>query len=112
MLPLIFANISEISYICIAIYSSTLIQTKNFPYQYIMDDLSELFRSVVDQAGALDIAASEFQKMLADDPELRAEYKEWCEENGYSERRGFNEFAEDYVNSREEKWDSLTDYDQ
>ena len=50
--------------------------------------------------------------MLADDNDLRNEYKDWCEEMGYSERKGFSEYAEEYISNREEKWDSLTDYDQ
>ena len=49
--------------------------------------------------------------MIADDPDLKAEYKEWCEEMGYSERTGFTEYAEELIRSQEEKWDSLTDYD-
>lgn len=76
-----------------------------------MTDIETLIQSLVDQTGALDMAQSEFKRMLADDNELRADYKEWCEELGYSERNGFIEYAEEFVNSREEKWDSLTDYD-
>lgn len=76
-----------------------------------MTDIETLIQSLVDQTGALDMAQSEFKRMLADDNELRADYKEWCEELGYSERYGFIEYAEEFVNSREEKWDSLTDYD-
>ncbi len=76
-----------------------------------MNDITDLFNSIIDQTGALDIAVSEFKRMIADDPELRAAYKEWCEETGTSERHGFTEYSEEYVRSREEKWDSLTDYD-
>lgn len=76
-----------------------------------MIDITELIHRLIDQTGALDIAQSEFKRLLADDSEMKAAYKEWCEEMGYSERNGFIEYAEEYIRSREEKWDSLTDYD-
>lgn len=76
-----------------------------------MNDITELFQSIIDQTGALDIAISEFKRMLSDDADLKIQYKEWCEDNGYTEKNGFSEYAEEYVRSREEKWDSLTDYD-
>ena len=53
-----------------------------------------------------------FKRMLADDNDLRHEYKDWCEDMGYSERSGFSDYAEEYISNCEEKWDSLTDYDQ
>jgi len=74
-------------------------------------EITSIFESIILQAGALDIAISEFKRMIADDSELKKKYKEWCEENGYAERHGFIEYAENFINSREEIWDSLTDYD-
>ena len=76
-----------------------------------MTDINELIKNLISQTGALDIAHSEFRRMIADDPDLRAEYKEWCEDMGYTERTGFLEYAEEHIRSQEEKWDSLTDYD-
>ena len=77
-----------------------------------MTDFNELIENIIHQSGAIDIAESQFKRMLADDNDLRNEYKDWCEEMGYSERKGFSEYAEEYISNREEKWDSLTDYDQ
>lgn len=74
-------------------------------------EMTEIFENIILQAGAIDIAVAEFKRMVADDPVLKAKYKEWCEENGTSERHGFIDYAEDFINSREEIWDSLTDYD-
>ncbi|MDE7155439.1 MAG: hypothetical protein K2N79_04045 [Muribaculaceae bacterium] len=76
-----------------------------------MTDFNELIQNILTQTGALDMALSEFKRMIADDPELKAEYKEWCEHMGYSERTGFSDYAEELMQSQEEKWDSLTDYD-
>ena len=77
-----------------------------------MNDITALFEQIILQSDALDVAISEFKMKLADDPEFKQNYKEWCESKGYSERTGFKEYAEEFIREREEKWDSLTDYDQ
>ena len=77
-----------------------------------MTDFNELIENIIHQSGAIDIAEEEFKRMLADDNDLRHEYKDWCEDMGYSERSGFSDYAEEYISNCEEKWDSLTDYDQ
>ncbi|MDE6266409.1 MAG: hypothetical protein K2M07_03555 [Muribaculaceae bacterium] len=76
-----------------------------------MNDLTELFDRIILQSDALDMAISEFKRMIADDAEFKQQYKQWCEEEGYSERTGFKEYAENFIREREEKWDSLADYD-
>lgn len=90
---------------CIKPIIILLVKMEEYP------ELTTIFETIILQAGALDIAIAEFRRMIADDPELKSKYKEWCEENGYSERHGFEDYAEDFINSREEIWDSLTDYD-
>ena len=77
-----------------------------------MTDFNELIENISHQTGAIDIAEAEFKRMLADDSDLRREYKDWCDEMGYTERKGFSDYAEEYISNREEKYDSLTDYDQ
>ncbi|MBD5234179.1 MAG: hypothetical protein HDS65_08395 [Bacteroidales bacterium] len=76
-----------------------------------MDDIKDLFISIIEEAPGIDIADSEFKKMLIDDPELRRKYKEYCREQGTSERNGFVEFCEEYCADRNSIWDSLNDYD-
>ncbi len=76
-----------------------------------MTDFNNLIENIIHQSGAVDIAEAEFKRMLADDSDLRSEYRDWCDEMGYSERTGFSDYAEEYISNREEKWDSLTDYD-
>ena len=48
---------------------------------------------------------------MADDAELRESYREWCQERGYSTRRGFADFAEEYIEQHDAVWDSLNDFD-
>ena len=50
--------------------------------------------------------------MIADDDELRRQYREWCRENGSTERYGFTDFCKEYLESQESVWDSLNNYDE
>jgi hypothetical protein len=80
-----------------------------------MDNDSELTNyivSLIETNGSIDVAEAEFKRIMADDHDLRDQYREWCDENGYTPRRGFMQFAEEYNESREAVWDSLSDYDE
>ena len=74
-------------------------------------DITQYFDTLLQQTGSVDIADAELKKAIADDQELHSIYREWCLENGYSERRGFLDYADEYLDSQHSKWDSLTDYD-
>lgn len=77
-----------------------------------MNNLSEYIKDLLVQHRSINIAESEFRRMMADDPELRKEYKEWCDECGYTEKHGFKEFSEEYIESQDSIWESLNDYDE
>jgi hypothetical protein len=77
-----------------------------------MNDITDLFLSVLNQAGSVDIAEAEFKKMIGADEELHQEYREWCHVVGNSERHGFVDFCDEYLNDREEVWNNLSDYDE
>lgn len=77
-----------------------------------MDDIEDVFRSVLSEQDSIDIAESEFKRMAAEDPELHAQYREWCHIVGSSERMGFRDFAEEYKARLDDVWESLTDYDE
>ena len=51
-----------------------------------MDDIIELFISTIKEAPSIDIAEAEFKRQLIDDPDLRKAYKEYCNEQGTSEK--------------------------
>lgn len=76
-----------------------------------MKEITELFNSIIEEAPSLDIAESEFKQSLIDNPELRKAYREYCHEQGSSEKRGFLDYAEQYCDDRNEVWESLSDYD-
>ena len=79
-----------------------------------MDDIFEIteyFERLLEQTGGIDMAEAEFKRAIADDAELHALYREWCHENGSSERNGFLDYCDEYMESQDSKWDSLSEYD-
>lgn len=76
-----------------------------------MENITELFENLLKTFRRVDIANREFRRMLDDDEELREQYAQWCDENGSSQRYGFQDFAEQYIENQNSIWDSLTDYD-
>ena len=76
-----------------------------------MNDITELFIKLIDEHDSIDIAEDVFKKSLVDDRELKAGYAEWCHAVGSSEKRGFRDWAEEYVDSRHSMYESLSDYD-
>jgi len=75
-------------------------------------DITEYFNSLISQTGSIDMAEAEFKRAIAEDNELHTIYREWCNENGSSERNGFLDFCDEYMESQDSKWDSLNDYDE
>ena len=76
-----------------------------------MDNIIDLFLTLIKHSPGLDIAESEFRQMLIDDPELRKSYREYCREEGTSERRGFRDFCDSYLENQDEVWNTLSDFD-
>lgn len=77
-----------------------------------MDDITRFFRQLIEQSKSFDIAEAEFKRLIAEDDELKAEYSEWCNAVGSSERNGFRDFCDEYMASQDNIWDALTDYDE
>ena len=51
------------------------------------------------------------KKNIHENPELKGAYRQWCSDEGSSEKNGFFDFAEEYLSNQNEVWASLTDYD-
>lgn len=75
-----------------------------------MTDIIEVFTSYLNQYKSVDIAESEFKKDIHVDPELRQAYRDWCDEVGSSEKDGFADYCEEYLDSQADIWNSLNDY--
>lgn len=77
-----------------------------------MTDITELFESLLAEHDSIDIAEAEFKRLIAEDSGLKEMYSDWCEAVGSTEKHGFFDFAEEYKDSCDSVWDSLTDYDE
>lgn len=67
-------------------------------------DIVTFFTDIINQAGSYDIARAEFFRIIADDEEIQQQYREWCDENGFSERKGFDEFIDQRIDSHDSVW--------
>ncbi|MCH5325824.1 MAG: hypothetical protein J1E29_01315 [Duncaniella sp.] len=74
-----------------------------------MNDITEYFADMIRQYESIDIAEAEFKKQIHEDPELRARYRDWCHEVGSSEKRGFLDYCDEYLDSQDTIWDNLKD---
>lgn len=71
--------------------------------------ITDFFLDLLKEYGSVDIADAEFKKQLHEDSDLHAAYREWCHEVGSSEKRGFLDYCEEYLESQESIWDNLKD---
>ena len=74
-----------------------------------MEELTNMFVELLRAYGSVDLAEAEFKRIMSDDAQLHETYRTWCDENGYTERSGFLDFAEEYIANQNSVWDSLTD---
>lgn len=77
-----------------------------------MTDIIDIFNQYLSQYDSIDIAESEFKKSIHENPDLREAYREWCHEVGSTEKRGFYDYAEEYLDSQDDVWNTLTDIDE
>jgi hypothetical protein len=77
-----------------------------------MNDIIQIFDSLIEQYGSIDIANNEFKKLIAEDENIFEEYSEWCHAVGSSEKKGFLDYCEEYKASQDSIWDTLTDFDE
>lgn len=70
-----------------------------------MKYITELFDSFLRQSDSIDMAESDFKRMLVDDPDLKKEYKSWCRERDTTERDGFLEYSREYIERHSGGWD-------
>ncbi len=75
------------------------------------EDITEVFNNLLKHFDSVDVAEAEFKKMIHEEPELKALYKEWCRNNGSTEKNGFHDYTEEYLDSQDSVWESLNDYD-
>lgn len=77
-----------------------------------MKDITELFQQLLHQNRSVDIAEAEFKKLIHEDAELREQYRDWCDAVGSSEKMGFLDYCDEYLESQDSIYDTLNDYDE
>ena len=76
-----------------------------------MADIEELLRSLIDQHRSIDIVESEFKRILNEDKTIKDDYTAWCEEEGYSYRKGYHEFIQQFFDSENSIWNSFIQFE-
>ena len=77
-----------------------------------MNDITQIFHDMLTQNHSVDIAEAEFKKLINEDSDLRDQYREWCDAVGSSEKNGFRDYCDEYMESQDSIWDSLNDFDE
>ena len=75
----------------------------------IMNDISEILRCLLDQYSQLDDVDNEFQRMISEDDELKKEYDNWCEANGYNPKTGYQDYLDELLESQDSIWENIGD---
>jgi len=72
-------------------------------------DIRDYFDALLKQYGSVDIADDEFKKQIHEDKNLREKYKHYCHEVGSTEKNGFLDYCEEFLDSQDTIWDNLKD---
>jgi len=76
------------------------------------NDITEIFNRYLTDYPSPDIAESEFKKDIAEDNDLRSAYRDWCHEVGSSEKDGFFDYCDEYLQQQNDVWENLNDFDE
>jgi len=77
-----------------------------------MKDITDLFQELLHNNRSVDIAEAEFKKLIHEDAELHVQYRDWCDAVGSSEKMGFLDYCDEYLESQDSIYDTLNDYDE
>lgn len=74
-----------------------------------MNDISEIIRALLDQYSNTSEAEREFESMMNEDSQLKSDYKQWCDEMGYDNKTGYQDFIDELMQDRDEFWESMSE---
>ena len=77
-----------------------------------MTDITDIFNHYLTQCDSVEFAEAEFKKDMHEDSEMRQLYRDWCHNVGSTEKNGFLDYAEEYLESRDDVWNALSDFDE
>lgn len=76
-----------------------------------MEYIPTLIKTLLEQHRSSDIIEREFKRLINSDDAIKNEYHSWCDTNEYNYKEGFHFFIEEYLESQEEIWNHLEEYD-
>ena len=75
-----------------------------------MNDISDLLRTLLDRHSNTEELDRAFKRMLNSDEQLRDDYRQWCDDMGYSIASGYRDFINEIVESQDSIWDTYHEY--
>ncbi len=74
-----------------------------------MNDISELLRALLDQFSSSHEAEREFVNMMNEDSQLKEDYMLWCDDMGYDNKTGYQDFIDEQMQNRDEFWEAMAE---
>lgn len=78
-----------------------------FTFEIMEGTITELFDTFIKSHSDLESAEEAFRAVLKSDPDVQNEYSEWCAVMGYTERKGFSGYYQEYMEHSDSIWDSI-----
>lgn len=72
-----------------------------------MNDINDILRNLLDQYSNPSDVDQAFEQMLIEDDELKSDYNEWCFANGYDPKRGYKDYLDELIESRDSIWENI-----
>lgn len=72
-----------------------------------MNDIAEILRNLLDRNSQASDAEREFRSMMREDRSLKEDYKDWCEEQGYDIKTGYQDYIDELLETRDSIWDDI-----
>lgn len=74
-----------------------------------MNDISEILRALLDQYSSSHEAERRFVEMMNEDAQLKEDYRLWCDDMGYDNKTGYQDFIDEQMLNRDEFWETLAE---
>ena len=75
-----------------------------------MNDITDILQALLDRYSNTSDLDLEFQRMIREDSSFKAEYNQWCEDNGYSRTTGYRDYINEIIESQDSFWDQYREF--
>ncbi|MEG1617198.1 MAG: hypothetical protein RR202_12175 [Bacteroidales bacterium] len=69
-------------------------------------EITEVFEIHFQNYGEIELAEESFRESMKDNAPLKSQYRDWCDDMGYTDRKGFRSY---FINKNDSEsiWDSI-----